>query len=187
MDKKWFVHALKATLMSAALSMSIGYAEERFPAQMQGATIPLKRCSEAEVNAYRYIHVGNAALYLEDCTQLASIFANTAKHLRFAYDQDIPAHAFQEASVEYLKINLGKKYAQWQKQFEQFNSHYHNVKAGDYYDLIYHPQTGLRLQLNGQDLATIKEHEAGLAYLNVWFGEEPFSEALKSQLLKQGS
>ncbi len=183
MDKKRFVHALMAVMACMCLMASSGNTAERFPLQLPSAKIQLKRCSQAELKAFHLIHVGNVALYLEECNQAASIFSNAAKHLRFSYDKAIPANAFQDASVKYLEINLGEKFSQWKSQFEQFNSHYLPVKAGDYYDLIYHPQTGLLMQLNGKDLAMLKDQDMALAYLNVWFGNEPFSEDLKNQLL----
>jgi hypothetical protein len=40
------------------------------------------------------------------------------------------------------------------------------------------------LRLNGKDLATIQDPNIALAYLNVWFGNEPFSSDLKKTLLK---
>jgi len=51
-------------------------------------------------------------------------------------------------------------------------------------DLIYDPLKGLLLQLNGQDLGTLQDPKIALAYLNIWFGNKPFSEDLKETLLK---
>ena len=79
---------------------------------------------------------------------------------------------------------MGQKFSQWKTSFDQFNNNYQDIKAGDYYDLIYDPLTGLLLQLNGKDLAAIQDRDIALAYLNVWFGNEPFSEDLKNKLLK---
>jgi hypothetical protein len=184
MDKKWFEQLLKVLLISLFLLTSAVQSEVLFPAQINNTKIQLKLCSQAELKAFRLIHVGNAALYLEDCNKLSDIFSTTPKRLRFLYDTTIPSKAFREASYEYLKINLGEKYSQWKTSFDQFNNNYQDIKAGDYYDLIYDPLTGLLLQLNGKDLATIQDRDIGLAYLNVWFGNEPFSTDLKKTLLK---
>jgi len=185
MDKKWFKQLLKGLLISFfLLTTSVGQSEERFPKQVNDSKTQLKLCSQAELKAFRLVHVGNAALYLEDCKKVSDIFSITPKRLRFLYDTTIPAKAFREASYEYLKINLGQKFSQWKSSFVQFNSNYQDIKAGDYYDLIYEPLTGLLLQLNGKDLAILKDREIALAYLNVWFGNDPFSEDLKNKLLK---
>ena len=184
MDKKWFKQLLKILLTSFFLLALVAQSEELFPAHVNNSKPELKLCSQAELKAFRLIHVGSAALYLEDCNKISDIFSSTPKQLRFFYDTSIPAKAFREASHEYLKINLGEKYSQWKTSFDQFNNNYQDIKAGDYYDLIYDPLTGLLLQLNGKDLATIQDRDIALAYLNVWFGNEPFSEDLKKTLLK---
>ena len=184
MDKKWFVQLMKGLVIGFFVLTSVGKSEELFPAHVNNSKIQLKLCSQAELKAFRLIHVGNAALYLEDCNKISDIFSITPKRLRFLYDTTIPAKAFREASYEYLKINLGHKFSQWKISFDQFNNNYQDIKAGDYYDLIYDPLTGLLLQLNGKDLATIQDPDIALAYLNVWFGNEPFSEDLKNKLLR---
>ncbi|MEQ1635512.1 MAG: chalcone isomerase family protein [Methylococcales bacterium] len=184
MDKKQVKRLLKFIGISCTLLASSANAQMIFPPAVSYAKTQLKLCSQAELKAYSFISVGNAALYLEDCQQLSKIFVSTPKQLRFAYDTAIPANAFQEASNEYLKSNLGDKYQHWQSAFDQFNSHYQDIKANDYYDLIYSPKSGLLLQLNGKILANLPNQEVALAYLNVWFGEKPFNEDLKKALLK---
>jgi len=184
MDKKWFIQLIKGSVIGFFVFISQGHSGALFPAQVNNTKTQLKLCSQAELKAFRLIHVGNAALYLEDCNNISDIFSITPKRLRFLYEKSIPAKAFREASYEYLKINLGQKFSLWKTSFEQFNNNYQDIKAGDYYDLIYDPLTGLLLQLNGKDLAIIQDPVVALAYLNVWFGNEPFSSDLKKALLK---
>ena len=179
MDKKWFARLL--ILFITALP--VAQAEELFPDYIDSRNVRLSRCSRAELKAFRLIHVGNAALYLDDCKKIDNIFSADPKHLRFLYEKAIPAKAFKEASEEYLKINLGPKYTAWQPVFDKFNSHYQDIKEGDYYDLIYDPKTGLQLNLNNKPLAALNDPEQSLAYLNIWFGKEPFSDELKESLL----
>ena len=115
---------------------------------------------------------------------ISNTLANWQPYLDEAEETFIPAKAFKEASEEYLKINLGPKYAEWQPAFDKFNSHYEDIKEGDYYDLIYDPKTGLQLNLNNKPLTALNDPLVSLAYLNIWFGKEPFSEELKDSLLK---
>ncbi len=180
MDKKW----LARLLITLLTGLSVAQADELFPEYIDTVNnTRLLRCSQAELKAFRLIHVGNAALYLDDCKKVSRIFSAGPKHLRFLYEKAIPAKAFKDASEEYLKINLGQQYADWQAEFDAFNSHYQDVKEGDYYDLVYDPKTGLKLQLNGKPLATLNDPAQSLAYLNIWFGKEPFSGDLKDTLL----
>ena len=106
MDKKW----LARLLITLASALPVVQAEELFPVYIDSRNARLSLCSRAELKAFRLIHVGNAALYLDDCKKIGNIFSADPKHLRFLYEKDIPAKAFKEASEEYLKINLGPKY-----------------------------------------------------------------------------
>ena len=119
MDKKW----LARLLITLASTLPLVQAEELFPDYTDRGNARLFLCSRAELKAFRLIHVGNAALYLDDCKKMNTIFSADPKQLRFLYEKDIPAKAFKEASEEYLKINLGPKYAEWQPAFDKFNSH----------------------------------------------------------------
>jgi len=161
----------------------VAQAEELFPDYIDTQNARLSRCSRGELKAFRLIYVGNAALYLDDCKKIGNIFSADPKHLRFLYEKAIPAKAFKEASEEYLKINLGPKYTAWRPAFDKFNSYYQDIKEGDYYDLIYDPKTGLQLNLNNKPLAALNDPAQSLAYLNIWFGKEPFSDELKDSLL----
>jgi len=179
MDKKW----LGRILILLLTLLPIVQAEERFPNFIDSKNVKLSRCSEAELKVFRLIHVGNAALYMDDCKQIDAIFNNNFKLLRFFYDKSIPAKAFKDSSEEYLKINLGPRYLDWKNAFDKFNSYYQDIKEGDYYDLIYDPKTGLQLNLNNKPLTALNDPVQSLAYLTIWFGKEPFSEELKASLL----
>jgi Chalcone isomerase-like len=180
MAKKWLTRLLTGVIGLASIAV---HAEELFPPTIQTQSAKLVHCSRAELKAFGLIHVGNAALYLEDCQAIDNIFTQSPKQLRFAYETAIPAKAFREASEEYLKINLGQQYTQWEQAFKGFNSNYRDVKEGDYYDLVFDTNAGLQLFLNQKLLGSITNAEQGLAYFNVWFGKEPFSEDLKKGLL----
>ena len=124
MDKKW----LGRILIILLTLLPIVQAEELFPNFIDSKNVKLSRCSEAELKVFRLIHVGNAALYMDDCKQIDAIFNNNFKLLRFFYDKSIPAKAFKDSSEEYLKINLGPRYLDWKNAFDKFNSYYQDIK-----------------------------------------------------------
>lgn len=156
---------------------------EQFPEQLTSEATALSRCSQAELKAFRWIHVGYAAVYLPSCDGLNDFFSETPKRLRFVYEKSIPAKAFKEASQEYLKLNLGKQFDEWRTSFIQFNEGYRDIKDGDFYDLIYSPEQGLKLFMNNTLMTSLDDPVKGLAYFNIWFGREPFSADLKRSLL----
>ncbi|MEY3288624.1 MAG: hypothetical protein RLZZ419_866 [Pseudomonadota bacterium] len=154
MDKK----RLAILLITLFIGLSVVQANELFPEYIDTVNnTRLLRCSQAELKAFRLIHVSNTALYLDDCKKVPRIFSAGPKYLRFLYEKSIPAKAFKDTSKEYLKINLGEQYAGWQAEFDAFNRHYQDIKQGDYYDLVYDRKTGLKLQLNSKLLATLND------------------------------
>ena len=157
--------------------------EDRLPVYLMSKDTHLKRCSRGHLKAFKFFHVGYAALYLDRCQDIKNIFSTSPKRLRFVYDRAVPASAFREASEEYLKTNLGTKFYGWRQDIKQFNQGYKDIEDGDYYDLIFDPKTGLKLHLNGAEVAKLEDPGIGLAYFNIWFGKEPFSESLKEALL----
>jgi len=165
------------------LSVPASTKEEKLPADLLTEDAHFKRCSRGQLKAYSFFHVGYAALYLQRCQQIKTIFDKSPKRLRFVYERSIPARAFREAAEKYLQINLGKQFDPWRKAIDQFNQGYRDIEDGDYYELIYDPETGLRLYFNGAQMTILRDPGIGLAYFNIWFGKEPFSESLKEALL----
>lgn len=182
MDKKWFTLII-GLLLAIFSTMQAVANDDKLPAHLASQNVQLNRCSKAELKAFKIFHVGYAALYKSKCQAINTIFDQSSKKLRFLYEREIPAHAFREASEEYLQINLKQKYNTWRVKISQFNQAYRDINEGDFYDLIYHPKAGLQLHLNGFQLATLDDPEIGLAYFNIWFGNEPFSEQLKKKLM----
>lgn len=123
MDKKWFARLILRLFIGLFAAIPIVKAEEFFPVYINTGATRLLCCSRAELKAFRWIHVGNAALYLEDCNKTGNIFSADPKQVRFWYEKAIPAKAFREAAEEYLKINLGQKFSKWQQVFNEFNCH----------------------------------------------------------------
>ena len=66
MDKKW----LARLLITLVTTLPVVQADELFPDYIDTGNARLSRCSRAELKAFRLIHVGNAALYLDDCKKL---------------------------------------------------------------------------------------------------------------------
>lgn len=182
MDKNTLAFLI-AFLMLSFFAMAAVAKEEPLPVYLLSQDAHLKRCSRGNLKAFSFFHVGYAALYLDRCQQINNIFEKTPKRLRFVYERAIPASAFREAAEEYLKTNLGTKFYSWRQALDQFNRGYRDIEDGDYYDLIYDPKNGLELHFNGTQVAVLEDPGIGLAYFNIWFGKEPFSEKLKEDLL----
>lgn len=138
-------------------------------------------CHRLDVKALRFITVGEARLLREDCNS-ADLLAPPMR-LEFSYDREVPGDAFAKAAMNFLEKNLNREDFQALKpRFERFNSHYKDIGDGDTYSMVYRDGT-LFLQLNDQPLTREEGDRFAKAYLRIWFGNDPYSSRLKSNLL----
>ncbi|WP_374297171.1 chalcone isomerase family protein [Acinetobacter sp.] len=137
----------------------------------------LKKCAEAPLTVSEK-NVGKVQYAAEQC---GKSWQNQSIELEFSYTENIPAWAFRRAANHFLKKNIASKTER--DALMPINRHYSQVKNGDTYRLRYdHTSSSLRLFLNGQQIAHIKNQYAN-QYFKIWFGSAPFSDTLKRQLL----
>lgn len=51
------------------------------------------------------------------------------------------------------------------------------------YELIYHPEKGTTLVLNGEELGTVKGAELARAIFGLWISDHPLNDSMKRDLL----
>ena len=166
-------------LMSLPAFAAIGPSH---PARLDDQT-RLNVCRSAPVQALRFIEVGEARLWRDNCVSgRASL--QPPLLLEFAYRREVPGSAFSRAAMAMIERNLsGADFAELKPRLERFNSHYRDIGDGDTYQLRYLPDGQLELLLNNEVLTREQGHEFANAYLNIWFGPQPYSDRLKRQLL----
>ena len=137
-------------------------------------------CHRSDVKALRIFTVGEATLSRLDCA--GNLLAPPLR-LEFRYFRDVPGDAFAKAAMNFLRKNLDETtFDALAPRFERFNSHYQDIGDGDIYRLIYRDQA-LELFLNDTPLARETGNDFASAYLQIWFGEDPYSDSLKASLL----
>ncbi|MBZ2188559.1 chalcone isomerase family protein [Alcanivorax sp. JB21] len=145
----------------------------------------MQACTRGDVRALRFIRVGEARLSLDDCARNA-LPLKAPLRLQFSYRRDVPGDAFAEAAETMIKRNAEPEvFAALQPRIKAFNAHYRDIGDGDTYQLDYAPDGRLLLSLNGEPLATESGDEFALHYLNIWFGNDPYNDRLKRDLLGQ--
>lgn len=149
----------------------------------QTANTDLQPCSAAQVKAWMMFKVARANVYLPDCAGLSWPF-DPPVALRFTYQREVPARGFTESANEMLERNLAKAEFQTLKDaIRNFNAQYREVEDGDTYYLL-RTEDSLTLWLNGSELTSVKNPDLARFYFRIWFGEQPFSESLREDLLK---
>lgn len=181
MDSRKALTILVAATLAAWSFQTSADADSGYPAIAEANA--LETCTTADVRAWRIIRVGEASLALDDCSEISHPFSAPFR-LRFSYQRDIPGDAFRESSLAMLERNLDEKaYAELKARFEQFNQGYVDTGDGDTYQLSLGTEGDFILSFNERVIAREKGEDFANAYLQIWFGEKPFSGSLKDNLL----
>lgn len=125
-----------------------------------------------------------AVLYLpqkETATAQRVVSSAVPKVLQLKYLRGITAEDFRTSTRSYIEAN-GLLSPVVERTLEQFNSFYRDVAVGDQYTLSFSPAGGVQLALNGETMGTCDGAEFAEALFSVWFGDNCFMEALKSDL-----
>lgn len=149
----------------------------------RAADTELQPCSAAQVKAWMMFRVARANVYLPDCEKLSRPL-DPPVALRFAYQREVPARGFTESANEMLERNLAEKEFQaLEDTIRNFNAQYRDVDDGDTYYML-RTEDSLTLWLNGEKLASVENPELARVYFRIWFGDDPFSDSLRKDLLE---
>lgn len=142
----------------------------------------MARCSSADVKALKVFNVGKASLFRADCS--ASDPLAPPMRLAFGYNREVPGDAFAKAARKMIERNVSEDtFESLKARIDAFNSHYRTTRDGDRYTLDYDQDQSVVLRLNGEKLAEEQGEAFAQAYFSIWFGEDPYSDDLKEELL----
>ena len=83
-----------------------------------------------------------------------------------------------------IERNVGEDtFEALKERIDAFNSHYRTTRDGDRYTLDYNEDQSMVLRLNGEKLAEEQGEDFAQAYFSIWFGDDPYSDNLKEELL----
>lgn len=130
------------------------------------------------------IPVCSAVLYLEPRTPNQAVLSDVPKVLELSYHRSISAAEFAGSTTATIERN-GLLSAHVRPLVERFNTLYANVRAGDRYQLSYHPRHGVSIRLNGELLGSVgwRDPEFAKALFSVWFGARAFHPTFRHDLM----
>jgi uncharacterized protein YecE (DUF72 family) len=124
------------------------------------------------------------ALYVPRDTPRGRILTDVPRCLEFHYYRTIRADQFAAAAWDTLRRNYSDAELEKLKpKIDRLHDVYRDVAKGDRYRLVYVPETGTTLYLNGEALGTVEGEEFASAYFSVWLGPEPLDRRLKRELM----
>lgn len=167
---------MKASLRCVLWTLSVLTAAPAASSQAE-----LQPCTQARVQALGFIEVATASLWLNSCSQIE---LQPPLQLQFDYVRSVPGNAMARAAMAMVERNLPEQeFAQLEDRLQAFSDRYRDIEKGDQYQLIYLQDGQVEMRLNGELLAVEQGHEFADAYLQIWFGPEPYSRDMKQVLL----
>ena len=131
-----------------------------------------------------FINAYVAAFYLDKEVPSEKALTDVPKRLEIHYFHKIKAEDFAAATREFIAANQSPEIVEAiQKEIEQINALYVDIKPGDRYALTYVPGIGTELSLNGEPRGVIQGADFAAAMFSIWLGKEPIGIELKRQLL----
>lgn len=104
--------------------------------------------------------------------------------LEICYHRDLEVDVLTEAADKILaRQNEPDRLSRIAAQAQTLHAAYQAVRRGDHYSLC-RDTDRLTLALNGRPLASIADDIFARAYLDIWLGEQPLSESLRDELLR---
>lgn len=154
----------------------------QFEPEIQLEQTTLKQCSAVPIKVMLF-NLGDVALYRQQCSSGSPLTIQPVQ-LSFIYNRGFDAEDFQTSSVKLLKRNVEPAtFSAIEASLLEFNAGYEEAKQGDRFDIRYSPEQGLTLFKNGQQLSQSNNTQLGQTYFDIWFGDDPFSEKMKDNLL----
>lgn len=130
------------------------------------------------------VYVGG--FYLPDGKQESNWTDDVPKVLEIAYLRNFKAEDFSSSSDQLLRENLPpEQYSALADRLQDFYQLFRDIKKGDRYSLVYHPDIGTELRLNGEPLGRVAGHDFAVAYFGLWLGPNPIDEAFRDRLLRE--
>ncbi|MCC5797348.1 MAG: chalcone isomerase family protein [Methylophaga sp.] len=142
----------------------------------------LQLCSESALRVMLF-NLGDVALYRQQCSAAPDPLSPPLK-LSFVYNRGFTGDEFRKSADELIRRNVDDAtYQQIEADLQVFNAGYQDVRAGDRYDIGFSENAGLVLLKNGTQVSQSDSLELAAVYYKIWFGNNPFSGRVKSNLL----
>ncbi|MGM0416621.1 MAG: chalcone isomerase family protein [Thermodesulfobacteriota bacterium] len=155
-----------------------------FEPQRQVADAELELTGTALLTWAMFFDVYVGAFYLPPDMSGSRWDEDVPKQLEISYLRNFAAEDFSSSSDKLLRENLSaEEYQALAERLNRFYNLFRDISPGDRYSLVYHPDIGTQLRLNGTPLGSVAGHDFAVAYFGLWIGPNPISERFRDRLL----
>lgn len=146
----------------------------------------LTRCAELELRVAGLFRVGTALLYLDHCEDAERILEPVPKKFSLELARSFSGKDLSETARSTLKKNLSLDDSdELPAPLRCMADAYVDAGDGDRYDVIFKPEAGLRMYLNGDLIKSCAGDEGAEKYFMIWFGEQPFHRRMRDRLIEE--
>ncbi len=146
----------------------------------------LTRCAELELRVAGLLRVGTALLYLDQCSDAKRILEPVPKKFSLELARPFRGQDLVATARSTLKQNLALRDDEdLPAPLRCMADAYVDADSGDRYDVVFRPDNGLSMYLNGELLEQCDASSGAEKYFMIWFGEQPFHRRMRDRLLEQ--
>lgn len=176
---------IRAAMISVALLLTALVTAPGALASAPGGD-ELTRCAELELRVAGLFRVGTALLYLDQCEDARRILDPVPKKFSLELARSFRGEDLIETARSTLKQNLAlNDIDELPEPLRCMADAYVDADSGDRYDVIFRPDRGLSMYLNGDLLKHCESAEGAEKYFMIWFGDEPFHRRMRDRLIEE--
>jgi len=149
-------------------------------ADVHGKQLPLRSSGNKD---WWIFSLYDAAIYVDENIPPNQYLEAVPKKIILRYRRSISKEDFIEAAEYNLARNPDNDLGTLRERIDQIHSLYQDVEKGDEYALVYSPEKGTDLLLNGEYVGSIPGDDFARAYFGIWLSEYVVCRKLRWQLL----
>ncbi len=161
---------------------SVALSTDYLPDTIEQNSSQFERCNTFTLRYGFILKVAEIGWYSPDCSASVPILQATDKIVRFHYLKNVSGDFFRQSAEEYFLLNLSnsEQHNLLKQPLIEFNSNYTDIKSGEYFDLVQINDSNLSLYKNQQLLSVSQNRLLSKNYFNIWFGQKPVIDKLKT-------
>jgi hypothetical protein len=134
---------------------------------------------------YLIFDVYVASMYLPaNITKIDQVLGDFPKKLAFRYLRSLDGKRVIRLADDILEKNPELDLKPLQSRMQKINEAYvDGMNDGDLFELVYQPNRGTSLIINGKEFCTIAGLDFAKAYFGIWLSKYPMSETFRDELI----